>query len=463
MTENEFTLFQNICAVIQTIANAGCIAGFYMFFSKRNLHSKTAVIGRCLMVFAVYTVISTMGIHNPDFGIPGIIIVVLVLGLLSIILEISRTFGVFIGIIFFSIDSCIRLVGNSFLYIINAMPSSRITIERTQGSVIGVYTGTYIVSIFVLICLVYMVGHYMIQNPWLLSISELFHLSIVPVIGIFFDEIVGKLLYVADGDKVFGIYEAYPKLLVIIPVLAVLLCAGTFAGIRSYQSMQNLLEEQKHYYYEKQQVRAMHERMEEVEQFYSGIRKVRHEMRNHMTNIKGLVKSENYDEIDSYISKIDKSLRQFEITEQTGNPILDVIVNDRKREAESHDIEFSSEFSFPASEEFDPYDVGIVVSNLLTNAIEACMRMKGEKRYVEIKSLRKRKFFMIDVRNSYERDYAKKSKNEEEEERKESVYSVRGIGLSNVSDIAKKYFGDVDIETDENEYHVTVLLQAINK
>ena len=36
---------------------------------------------------------------------------------------------------------------------------------------------------------------------------------------------------------------------------------------------------------------------------------------------------------------------------------------------------------------------------------------------------------------------------------------MHGIGLSNVKREAEKYMGDVDIRTENNEFHVTVLLQ----
>ena len=53
---------------------------------------------------------------------------------------------------------------------------------------------------------------------------------------------------------------------------------------------------QKHFV-EEQQVKAMKKRLEEAENFYGNIRKVRHEMKNHMANIKGLAGAGEYGEM----------------------------------------------------------------------------------------------------------------------------------------------------------------------
>lgn len=57
------------------------------------------------------------------------------------------------------------------------------------------------------------------------------------------------------------------------------------------------------HFIEEQQVHSIQERMEEVEQFYNGIRQMKHEMRNHLTNIKGLMESGNYEDMQQYLSK----------------------------------------------------------------------------------------------------------------------------------------------------------------
>lgn len=201
--------------------------------------------------------------------------------------------------------------------------------------------------------------------------------------------------------------------------------------------------------------------MEEVEQFYDGIRRMKHEMRNHLTNIKGLYENGNFGEMDQYITRMDKSMNVFELAIKTGNPVTDVIVNDRQKAAEKQGIQFKSGFIYPKSERYNAYDIGIIINNLLQNALEACERMNTVNRYISITSRQKKKFFLIEVRNSFEGKIVMDADTNLPISTKGNGASgsLHGIGLSNVKREAEKYMGDLDIKVKKNEFSVTVLLQ----
>lgn len=149
---------------------------------------------------------------------------------------------------------------------------------------------------------------------------------------------------------------------------------------------------------------------------------------------------------------------------KTGNAVTDVIVNDRQKAAEKQGIRFRSEFTYPESERYDAYDIGIIVNNLLQNALEACGKMLQGDRYIFISSRQKRKFFLIEVRNPFEGEIIMDADTNlpistKEKEPFGRQGSMHGIGLSNVKREAEKYMGDVDIRVKKNEFSVTVMLQ----
>ena len=140
----------------------------------------------------------------------------------------------------------------------------------------------------------------------------------------------------------------------------------------------------------------------------------------------------------------------FEITIQTGNAVTDVIVNDKQKAASKQGVQFQSEFSYPVSDRYDAYDIGIIVNNLLQNALEACEKMNTEERY----------FFLIEVRNSFDGEIKFDSNTNLPVSDKEKDISLHGIGLSNVKREVEKYMGDLDIKVKKNEFSVTILLQG---
>ena len=87
---------------------------------------------------------------------------------------------------------------------------------------------------------------------------------------------------------------------------------------------------------------------------------------------------------DYYIAKMDESLDAFVLTIRTGNAVTDVIVNEKQKAADKQGIKFSSEFLHPALDGYDAYDIVIIIKNLLQNALEACERKEGEKRYISL-------------------------------------------------------------------------------
>ena len=121
-------------------------------------------------------------------------------------------------------------------------------------------------------------------------------------------------------------------------MIAVLLFLGELAAITIYQKYRELQREKENYFVEQQQIKAMKLRLEEAENFYGSIRKVRHEMKNHMTNIKGLAARDQYEEIDRYIEKLDATIEELDYKYATGNAVTDVLINDKYKKAIREEI-----------------------------------------------------------------------------------------------------------------------------
>ena len=270
--------------------------------------------------------------------------------------------------------------------------------------------------------------------------------------------ITESLYYLFNGKTVQGPFTG------LVPLIAALFYAGMVVTVASWQEMVGLQEEKKKYFVEQQQLAAIRERIGEVEQFYDGIRRMKHEMKNHLTNIKGLAGSGSYEEMEQYITRMDESMNVFEMSVRTGNAVTDVIVNDKQKAAEKLGIRFRSDFVYPASDRYNAYDIAIIVNNLLQNALEACGRMASGEKYISLSGSRKNRFFLISVKNSFEGEVVfDKSTNLPVSTKAPEVSGgpapLHGIGLSNVRREAAKYLGNVDIKVKKNEFSVTVLLQ----
>ena len=464
MSEAGLSLFTDIVAGIEIFLYAVCMTAFFYPFMAGKKEQRKSRLKKVLMVFMIYMVLYFIGMATSVYGWLCMIIVLILLVSASKFLDMDKEFTFFLGVIFFCIRDLSMLAMESIDFL-----SSGYFVEKEEAVEIIFrnaalnYVFVKMLHIVLFSILLYTAGRLLKNKNMELHIRELCYLLITPITGILFGNIIFRLLIVVKNNLIFQLYEQFPVFLGIMPVVAALFYMGILITILSYQKMIGLQEEKEKYFVEQQQVHAIQERMEEVEQFYHGIRQMKHEMKNHLTNIKGLVRNGSYEDIEQYIDQMDESMNVFELTIKTGNTVTDVIVNDKQKAAEKQGIQFQSEFSYPKSEGYNAYDIGVIINNLLQNALEACEKMAESKRYIYLSGRQKKKFYLIYVKNSFEGEVSFDTKTNLPLSTKGKDISLHGIGLSNVKREVDKYMGDVDIKVKKNEFNVTVLLQERRK
>ena len=130
------------------------------------------------------------------------------------------------------------------------------------------------------------------------------------------------------------------------------------------------------------QVDQMQAHIREIEQLYTGVRSMRHDMQNYLFDIKSLlaaqgVSVEGEGELAGYFSGIGTALDALNFYFHTGNPVTDVVLNGKYQQAKSMGIQFDSEFLFPSDYGIDVFDLSIILNNALNNALEACEVLSG--------------------------------------------------------------------------------------
>ncbi len=287
-------------------------------------------------------------------------------------------------------------------------------------------------------------------------------LGLIPMAGILFGQIIARLLFEMKDGVFLQLYERHPAFLAVVPALALLFYIGAYLTIAFQQGMEALREEQALLYAERQQAQAIRARIHEAEQFYARIRGLKHEMRGHLANLKALAHQGACAEISDYIARMDETLGDFPVTLQTGNPVTDVIVNDARQRCLDLGVRFEADFHFPEPGAYDAFDVGIILQNLLRNAVEACEKVCTGERLIVLNGKRKGRFFLIEVKNTFTGEVVFGPDGLPVTTKKEDV-PMHGIGLSNVRREAERYLGELEIKTDQREFSAAVLLQERSK
>ena len=126
-------------------------------------------------------------------------------------------------------------------------------------------------------------------------------------------------------------------------------------------------------------------------------------------------------------------------------------------------IAFRVKFDYRETDTISAFDMGIVLNNLLDNAIEACENLEQAKRRIILTLKRKNHFLLIEVENSFDGKMEWKDGEAVPATMKQSslpdVLMEHGIGLKDVKDVADRYLGYMDIKAGRDVFKVTVMFQ----
>ena len=214
------------------------------------------------------------------------------------------------------------------------------------------------------------------------------------------------------------------------------------------------------------QVDQMQAHIREIEQLYTGVRSMRHDMQNYLFDIKSLLAAQGVSvegELAGYFSGIGTALDALNFYFHTGNPVTDVVLNGKYQQAKSLGIQFDSEFLFPSDYGIDVFDLSIILNNALNNALEACEVLSGSdpeaERFINVTSYCKNNMFLIEVKNSFDgtvcvtEDGGLKS-------RKQDTHR-HGLGFQNIVRCVDKYLGSADYTCCDRTFTLIVMLQKI--
>ncbi|SOY27666.1 sensory histidine kinase DcuS [Acetatifactor muris] len=440
---------------------AVCMAGFFRPFMVNSR--------RFALILLIYTSLLPVLWLPFAHGWMHMILVILLLAVFSAYLGVEKKLLIFLGMLFY----CVRNLSMMLLTSVDYFSAEYFLQNAdTPELVFRIAAWNFLLIQFLqllLFSLMLLAASHQLQKSRIeLHMRELGYLLLTPVTGILFVQVIINLLVVSDGHLLFRLYEQFPIFIWLIPAMGLLFYGELLASIVFCQQIIRLQNERRCSSVTEQQLSAMQRRVEDIEQLYDGIRRMKHEMKNHLTNIRGLAQNGCYEDMENYISRIDESMNLFELTIHTGNPVTDIILNDRQKAAVRQGISFQSDFTCPAFGACNVYDVGIIVSNLLQNALEACAKITDGPKYIRLSGRQKNRFYVIHVSNSFEGKisfdrYTGLPLTTKGKSRSEKELFLHGIGLSNVRREAEKYGGSMDIQVKNKEFHVTVLLQQSRK
>lgn len=202
-----------------------------------------------------------------------------------------------------------------------------------------------------------------------------------------------------------------------------------------------------------QEAEAKEQYYQEVEKSSREVQKIKHDLKNMLLAICGSYKEK--DKISEEIRKIVQELDESDRKIYTSNVVINTIINNKISQAENLEIKTDVNIKIPQTVSLDYKDAGILLGNILDNAIEACERVNKEERWIKISMFHQKNTLFVKVCNSKTKEPVNINKSS-----KRDVHN-HGIGISSIKCIIKKYNGYEEFKDKGEKFEVSVSLYGI--
>lgn len=176
-------------------------------------------------------------------------------------------------------------------------------------------------------------------------------------------------------------------------------------------------------------------------------RSFRHDLKNHLLVLQGLLEDGAIQEAKAYTEKINRAVTAASFAHYTGSAVLDALFNQKLGLAAQEGIQVKSEVKIPADFSVDDFDLCILFANAIDNALHACR--EAEEKYISLSTKRNGDFLLIEIKNSCGTAKGRPSGS--------------GMGIPNMQAAARKYQGIVKTSEAGGYFCLTILLVASHK
>lgn len=180
---------------------------------------------------------------------------------------------------------------------------------------------------------------------------------------------------------------------------------------------------------------------------------LKHDMKHHLRELLAMAGQQKTPEMMDYLERMNQLIDNPNEYVYSGNKEIDSNLNYLLKGARQRLKEVSVKLAIPERESMSSFDMNIILSNILENAITAAEQT--EEKYLKLYMEEKQGLLYITVENSY---------NGIVNERDGSLFTTKknsschGYGLKSVKGIVKKYDGTIEIHHTESRFYVDIML-----
>lgn len=189
------------------------------------------------------------------------------------------------------------------------------------------------------------------------------------------------------------------------------------------------------------------------------LKKTRHDCRHHLITLKGLLDQEKYVRAREYINEYLGSFESLSMVHYCSHISSNAILNYYISQAKDKGIDVESSISLPSSLPLPDIDFCTILGNLLSNAVESCMRQTSPPSFITINiGMAGQSMVALSIRNTYTHDIRLKDGRFISSKRDDL-----GTGTSSVQYLVERYHGIINYTYKEGIFDTSLLLNPLIK
>ena len=167
-----------------------------------------------------------------------------------------------------------------------------------------------------------------------------------------------------------------------IVIFSGILMIANFAMIYVINNIEKATEQEQDLRLLRQQISIQTENYGALKKNYSVQRKSTHEFKRHIQVIQDLLDRKEYETAQDYVRQLqaDRTLKVFSVA--SNNPVIDVVLNQKHQVAQENGIKMRVKVNDLSSVSIRTNELVVLLSNLLDNAIEACLKLEQNREIV---------------------------------------------------------------------------------
>lgn len=432
--------FLNIAIAVMEI-------GIYCFIINKVNVLKRSKLYKNISTFILLVIIFILMIFNIHQDIRLILMVIFSIIYYKDNYEVSIPKSIIYTLLYFIFLMLNEIIGTSFTILINSIENPSILVDPNVYRLEAVILSKPILIIVAIniLKLKKLFNEIIIKRVKIYLSKKIIYIIIPILINIFCLLVIFAGMEYYKHEKVDNIVMVFSVILLFLSNISLLLVTSKIIKDNKIKIESELVDNKKdmeHKYYEK------------LEDNNEKVRKLYHDMKNHLMCIGSLC--DNDESID-YINNLNKELVGLDRTFNTGNRVLDIILSEKKTTCLEKGIKLTTEIDFSRSDFMDMLDISAIFSNSIDNAIQACDKINDNSipKKINIRVKYVNNFCVIKIINSKVNEIIKK-KDKILTDKKDGF--MHGLGISNIKDAVQKYNGDVVIDYTENEFVLTAMI-----